>query len=195
MATDQSAAPPPQETPRKSRFGTWVQKRFMPVEEISQHARLTTRMFSAITGTEKNQRNETFEEAVTRQNLTAEDLLGSYKRQRMITIIMLGMIALAFFYVALLTINASSFADYFVAIMAFGPVSVLGAVALRASFRAWQIRHKRLGGFDEFMANTKEWWPKKITVDHFQGLQSTAVKKAKKPKARQKPASKVSSTA
>ena len=171
--------------PRKSRFSTWAQRRFMPVEEISQHARLTSRMFAAITGTETSRRNETFEDAVKRQNLTPHDLLGSYKRQKVITLIMLGMIILALFYVILLITNAASFADYFVAAMALGPITVLAAAGLRASFRAWQIRHKRLGGFDTFISDYKEWWPTKITIMNFENathgkLQTTKARKNSK---------------
>ena len=179
---------------RKKKFSGWVQKKFMPVEEMASNARLTSRMFSAIVGNETSQRQETFEEAVKRQSLSVDDLLGAYKRQKLITLVLLIMIVVAFGYIGLLLANGETFADYFIAAMALGPVSVLAAAALRGAFRAWQIRHKRLGGFNEFMNSPGEWWPKGITADNFVGT-AVATTTPKPPKSKKKPVRKASSTA
>ena len=159
--SEQKSAPsqPENNETRRGRFSGWVQRKFMPVEEVGRSAELTVNMFSSILGDERNARNEKFDEAVKRQKLTDQDLLGAYKRQRLIALIVVGVIALTLLYLVNLLISAQVFADYFVAVMALGPLLLLATVALRASFRAWQIRHRRLGGFKEFMANKSNWWP------------------------------------
>ncbi len=137
-------------------------------------------MFDVVTLEEKSQRQETFAESVSRQNLSIADLLNAYRRQRLIAFLLLGLIVIALFYVASLLMSAQHFSDVIVGIAAIAPISVLAVAAFRGSFRAWQIRNKRLGGLKEFLANRREWWPVRISESTFADLSLPAPVKPKK---------------
>ena len=190
------------QAPKRGLTG-WLQRKIIPVEEVSRNAQLTRNMFSAIIGDDRNHRQETFEESVKRQSLTVPDLLGAYKRQKIIALILLGMMCIAFAYVIILLLNASAFTDFFIAAMAIGPIMVLGAASLRAAFRAWQIRNQRLGGFNKFIESPSQWWPTSINASHFENVKAAPATKqaasrkavAKQKAARPKPKARKSSTA
>ena len=195
MNTTDSNGDAAQKPPKKRRgFKNWLQNKLIPVEEVGQNVKLTRNMFSAVVGDDKSSRKETFDEAIKRQGLSEKELLDAYKRQRIICFILASLASFVLLYIMFLLITAREFTDYFVALMATASVALLGTASLRSAFRAWQIRSKRLGGFDEFLRNSNAWRPSKITsLDMTSGKSRKMVKK--KPQKSTKPQGKPSATA
>lgn len=161
----------------------WLQRTFFPISDIRQTAGMAKSMFDALTGDERKARNETFAESVRRQNLSAADLKAAYLRQRVIFMILFFMFVLAMVYIARMLLVAAQPSDIVIAILALGPVSVLIASALRASFRAWQIRTKQLGGFNRFIIAYGEWWPRSLKSYSLDASEEAAARKKLKKNA------------
>ncbi|MBV6632110.1 MAG: hypothetical protein KI792_03645 [Alphaproteobacteria bacterium] len=179
----------------KGGLGGWVQRTFLPVKEISDTAGMTKNMFEALVEGNQKARTETFEEAINRQNLGPDDLYSAYQRQRGGAILFLVIAALAALYLIYLLITAASTVDVAIAVLGLGPLSVLLTASFRSSFRAWQIRNRRLGGLKEFQNSRDQWWPVEIPKDHFASGAKTGRKvatRSKKPAG--KPAKKGAST-
>ena len=167
---------------KKRNFSGWVQRRFFPINDVKSSATLAYSMLEAITRNEGAPRHETFEDAIASQGLTEKDLLSAYRRQRLTAILLFVAMIAALLYVAFLMLTLTTLADFFVAIMAIAPASVLAIGSFRSAFRAWQIRTKRLGELKYFISNMREWWPVSIhSLDLAPTPKLTAAKKKKKP--------------
>jgi hypothetical protein len=133
--------------------------RFFVINEIKTNARMIGDLFQGIMQTEKTVKNETFEEAIDRMNLSPLDIELSYKRNRIIFFINLAVGLFVIFYALFNVFTAKSIFDIIFSLSAFGPIVLFLVIAFRASFRCWQTRRQELGGLKIFVMNYKEWWP------------------------------------
>jgi cation transport ATPase len=178
---------------RKKKPGNWFQRTIFPVKDVTDTAKMARSMLDTIIEGEGSARQETFEQAVKRQNLGNEELHAAYKRQRIIVFVMLGISVLAIAYALNMLLTATSGTQFFISVMACMPITVLLVAAFRAAFRAWQIRNKRLGGLDVFLKSQKEWWPPSINPSHFGAAQAKKPASAKGAKTGGGPARKKAS--
>lgn len=99
---------------------------------------------------------ERFAQAVRRQGLTEADLESRYL-QLCIEAWVFGCLALSVGVLFCYFLITGSWAG---TVTGFGLTPAFAAFALRASFRAWQIRERRLGRLHEWLRQPRAWWPR-----------------------------------
>ena len=134
-------------------------KRFFVFNDIKSSALMIKSLYSSISTDDKSIHNETFEQAKERLNLSATDIELSHKRSRIIFLSNLTIAVFIFLYCFYSLITAKSIFVVIYSLSGVGPIALFLVIAFRASFRCWQIKQQRLGGFQEFTSNYRLWWP------------------------------------
>lgn len=108
-------------------------------------------------------RHETFEEAAARQHLGTGDLIEAARRQRLTALFFYGAAGLAAFSaVYSLLLGGSNYARM-IGLFSFGPAVLLFVIGWKSAFRHWQIRQRKLGGYEQFRSNPSLWWPREFS--------------------------------
>lgn len=107
-------------------------------------------------------RHETFEEASARQHLRPADLIEAARRQRLTALFFYGAAALAAVSAAYTLLLGGSGYARMIGLFSFGPAVLLFVIGWKSAFRHWQIRMRKLGGYEQYRANPSLWWPREF---------------------------------
>lgn len=109
---------------------------------------------------EENSRKETFEQATKRLNVNDKDLQKSYNTFSLMT--KLSTLCFSICVIGAIHNLAKVQIVNSIEFLAFGFLHL--AIAHKYSFRAYQIRQRKLGGHEEYLREINEWFPKKWSV-------------------------------
>lgn len=142
---------------------TWVEtgkdttSKILGFKAIKEGADFISESVSRLANPKKYARVETFEQAVERLGVNDDDL-----KQNRYNFILSFYISIFFVLVCFGMVNYNFFiASYLLGGLAsFSIMLVICANAFKFSFRAYQIKKRRLGGLAEFYKTPNEWFPK-----------------------------------
>lgn len=145
-----------------------ILKKLLGYETIKQGVGVTSSMLKELKPSKKEYIKETFEEALKRNGIVKsqenDHLQKVYKNQKIQSIITL----LGSVFIFALGVSRLRFVDGFIDLLgatSYFTISIaIFIIFMTYSFRAFQIRYKRLGMLSYWFKNIKEWYPRKITI-------------------------------
>lgn len=142
----------PPKKPVFSRLAGWTRKKAGIRKVGTVSSTLYAEYSTALEGSKEKKKKESFSEAMRRQGLSQKDIPAIYERIRTTFFVYSGCCATGLVVGVYFAFSKEGFVGHV-------PLSVLMAVvlsvgmgvkALEASFRAWQIKTKRLGSIAEY---------------------------------------------
>jgi hypothetical protein len=142
-------------------------------DSVREGAEENRRLFDVVNQGAVRGRMETFDEARDRLGASERDIQAAQTREKLVAFICAGLGLFMVVYGLYLAATAgtvdpdtgrlvpgSRFSGLMASLASLCMSIVVSALAYRAAFRNWQIRNRRLGGLEQFLASPKNWLPK-----------------------------------
>jgi hypothetical protein len=128
-----------------------LEKQVETIAESGERAKQLANGYREKLNENKNARTETFEQAVSRMNLTKKDLAQRRKELSIASYAYMGLLGLTLYFFILGLLNGHWIATF----TTFTFLLTEGALIFQTRFRIWQIDSRKLGSPKEFISAIK----------------------------------------
>jgi len=143
---------------RMKKTGNWVKNEAKkPFEGVGTTTSKTQGKVKSLLRKLKHEdaRVETFQQAVERLNLSGSDIRKRYEQLRFEFV----MYATVFVFITLFTIDFIIAGSFFPALICLSILMLVLSLLTKASFTAFRIRRRSMGGLGLWVRSPGEWWP------------------------------------